>query len=116
MRTILIILFNCLLGFAVAAQSPDSVVEVRLQLLQQTDGKAVKGLSVSVTIINHSNEDIYIPRFELFSSYAGIHYYEGTDEKWREIDIATQDYYKPFPPAKKENGMTRHNDPPLFFV
>jgi len=76
---------------AVRSQSTDSTIEVRLTLIQQTDSQKVKSLALAVSIINHSNKDLYIPGFELYS----VNYYKKTDTSaWREIDIGTHDYYQ----------------------
>jgi hypothetical protein len=82
--------FLTLLSFlSVLGQSPDSMIEVRLSLAQQSDGNNIKGLTLCIYVINHTNEDVYIPAF-----YAKeINYYKKTDSGWKELDIYTHQFY-----------------------
>ena len=74
------------------SQNLDSSVEVKLQLLRQVvkpNGDTVHGLAVSVSIINHSNKNVYIPGF----SSIQVHYYDNSDSVWREINLGCKDYH-----------------------
>lgn len=101
------------------AQSPDSTIEIRLKLMQQTSGNLVKGLALSVSIINHSDQNIYIPNFDLFASYSGIHFYQNEKDLWREIVIMEHNYYQPHTNTgtKTYNGRTIiiEDEVPVFF-
>lgn len=52
----LALLLNCL----PFAGPGDSTVEIRLEILQQTGGTAVKNLALGISIINHTDRDVYI--------------------------------------------------------
>lgn len=111
--TFSLLLLNC------GAQSPDSTIEIRLKLMQQTDGNLVKGLALSVSIINHSDQNIYIPNFPLLAEYSGIHFYQNEKDVWREIDIMKHEYYQSDtkPKTRIYNGIKIHidDDTPVFF-
>lgn len=102
------------------AQDTNLPVEIRLKLIEENNDKGVKELSLSVSIINHSGLDIYIPNFKLYAIGAGIHFYQKEGGLWREIDINTQNYYKPIVPHRqivgKDTIMSYHGNGPVYSV
>jgi hypothetical protein len=92
MNKLLIALFLCILSSHALGQGQQPKIEVRLKMIEQENNKGSKDLALGVSIINHSNSDIYIPHFELFASFGGIHFYQKEGGVWREIDIFTHDY------------------------
>ena len=78
-------------------QTNNPFIEARLQLVQEKKGDSIKSLSVMLSVINHSKEDVYIPKFGFFE----INYYKKTaTTDWREINIRTHDYYKKLTPEE----------------
>ena len=68
------------------AQSLDTSVEVKLQIINQmttSEGKLLKGLASSVSVINHSNKDVYVPSFNVID----VHIYDNSFSSWRELDL-----------------------------
>jgi|GEM_PF-2720039 hypothetical protein len=92
-----------LFGNGLRAQGPDSTIEVRLKLIQQTSGT---GIALSVSVTNHSQQDIYIPDFENNVAYGGIHFYQLEGGKWLQINVISHDYERP-PSVTRVNGGTR---------
>ena len=80
----------------------DTGVEVRLELIH---GAAARDLTLGVSIINHLSRDIYIPCFELFSSYSGIHYYQQDSGKWKEWDLMLHVPWRVWTCITYDNGM-----------
>jgi hypothetical protein len=69
------------------AQSADSGVEMRLSLIQGVGGRSIKSLALGVSIINHTNSDIYIPGLKSMPYAAGINLYQEENGKFVKIDI-----------------------------
>ena len=88
-----IILFFLAIGFVtfVSAQKNDSSIEVHLQIIKQVvnpNGETLKGFALSVSLINHSDSDFYIPNFSSIS----VHYYKNKSSIWRKIDVDGNEY------------------------
>lgn len=111
----ILLLFLLALTFSVTAQNVDTAIEIRLQIMKQPEGKSVKELVLGVSVINHSKVDIYLPCFELFASFAGIHYYEKDDGEWKEFNLFTHNYYRPAPSLKMVNGIHEEDDEMVYF-
>lgn len=69
------------------AQSIDTSVEVRLQIIIKQDKRLIGGLALGISVINHSDKDIYIPNFNRI----GIHFYDNSSSFWRELDLYALD-------------------------
>jgi hypothetical protein len=90
-RTLVLLSFSsCLFSTVTHAFQQDSTVEIRLKLLQQTDGVKIKNIALSISIINHTDKDIYIPGFDAGPYRSGIHVYEKKDGQYSEIDLLGQ--------------------------
>jgi len=74
------------------AQSGGDKIEIRLNLLEGKNEKGVAEYALGVSIINHLNKDIYIPNFNLFASYSGVHFYQKEKDRWVEVSPETHDY------------------------
>lgn len=105
-RTIILMII-CLasFGFAASAQNLDSTIEIRLNLLRPAKG----GNVVTVSIINHSNEDIYLPNFFSFASGSVLHCYEKQPSGYREIFLPLEMYYDEFEKLIHDN-QSRYNE------
>ena len=79
------------------SQNIDTTVEVRLQIIKQivnSNSKIMNGTALSVSIINHSNKDVYIPGF----SWIRVHFYDNSAGFWREISLGCKyDYIDTIP-------------------
>jgi hypothetical protein len=113
MKTTKIVLILSILTQYVFAQSHP--IEIHLSLLEKNDEHGVKELALSTSIINPSDKDIYLPNFELFASYSGVHIYEKDGKVWKEINPDTHDYVKPIKPPIRQNGRYVPIDEPIFY-
>ena len=107
MKLITFIILLTLFNGSICAQSLDSTLEVRLELMEQSDSNSSKGLAIGVSVINHSNQDIYIPGFNKLTVY----FYEKADTGWRELDILTHDYYH----ALTQEQLKKHPPQPIYW-
>jgi hypothetical protein len=90
-RTYIITAFLIFCLLLRASEVPnESGVEIRFRLLQQTDGSSIKNLAVSISIINHSNQDIYIPGFDAGPYRSGIHLYVKHVNGFEQMDLLGQ--------------------------
>ncbi len=90
------------------AQSIDTSVEVKLQIINQMitpEGKLLKGLALSISVINHSNKDVYIPSFNVID----YHVYDNSSSSWRELDLYAHDSHNGADtiPYWNENEITK---------
>jgi hypothetical protein len=86
----LILLFSIVtIAFSdrMSAQPADSGVEIRLKLIQGVGDWSIKNLALSVSVINHTDSDIYIPGFRFMIYAAGINLYREEQGKFVKIDI-----------------------------
>jgi hypothetical protein len=107
--TLLLIIASAFASFS----QENKEVEVRLVLVQTNYQNSLPNLTLVVSVINHSNKNIYVPSFALLASAAGIHYYEKVSNNWREFSILTRDYYKVYTSKKVGNAIV--DDDPVFY-
>lgn len=93
MRSYVILLFmamGCLLGISARSQSLEfpSGVECRLSLVQAVPNQPGKGLALGFSVINHSDQDVYIPN--LTFAYGKVHLYEIDGDSLKELDLMNQ--------------------------
>ncbi len=98
--------------FCIQAQQPDSAIEVRLSLIQQTSSDTDKGLAFGISVINHSDLERYIPYFESTAAYGGIHFYQEEAGQWRQLDIMTHSYFDI--PRIGKDGIVVQDHPDVF--
>jgi hypothetical protein len=72
------------------AQSADTTVEIRLKLIQEMQGSSVKSLALSISIINHSDRNIYVPDLRFIGYLHGIHLFQKQAEGFEEMDLLGQ--------------------------
>lgn len=87
--SILLIIIFILLKTPVEAfhSSPtDSILEIQLKLIQRTDGNSVKNTALSISLINHSNEDIYLPEF-FIKTITNVYLYKKRNNQFVKIDL-----------------------------
>jgi hypothetical protein len=61
----------------------DPFVEIRLKLIRQINSDSTENIAVSISVINHTDNDIYIPCFDAGPYESGIHLYEKRNEEFK---------------------------------
>jgi hypothetical protein len=82
--------FLFLFPAAILAQPADSAIEIRLKIIQGTEGNRIKDLALSVSIINHSSDNVYIPYLRLVGYLHDIHLFRRQGSSFEEIDLLGQ--------------------------
>lgn len=87
--SILFIAFFILINNSIKAFpffTTDSILEIQLKLIQKSEGTTIKHTGLSISIVNHSNEDIYIPGFYI-KTVTCVSIYEKKDSQFIKIDL-----------------------------
>lgn len=97
----------CLLMItAVSGQSElNSKIEIRLSLIQKTNGQQIDATALGISIFNLEDFGIYIPNFYIVAIYSGMHLYQEVAGEWEELDLFTHELSQPYQPPQKKNGM-----------
>jgi hypothetical protein len=69
------------------AQSASPGVELRLNLIQGVGGSSIKSLVLSISVINHSDSDLYIPGLRYMIYKGGVDLYREENGQFVAIDI-----------------------------
>jgi hypothetical protein len=86
----IIVTLSVLLPAAGFAQQADSGVELRLKLIQSTEGSHIRNLVLSLSVINHTSGDVYVPMLRLLGYLHDIHLYRRQTNGFTEIDLLGQ--------------------------
>jgi hypothetical protein len=74
------------------AQINDSSVEVRLKIIEGVNGFNIKNLTFGISIINHSDKDIYLTNLRHIGYYHGIHLAKKQNDAFIETDLLGQSH------------------------
>ncbi|MBB2145723.1 hypothetical protein GM921_09515 [Pedobacter sp. LMG 31464] len=108
MKKIFSLALATLISFAGFSQV-QKPIEVQFKMLENKTSTGKKEIAMSVSIINHTDKAIYIPGFDLFASFSGVHFYQKEGKVWKEINIDTHTYQLD-PETNKINHTTFYDD------
>jgi hypothetical protein len=88
-KRLMILLSIVTMAFSIRlpAQPANSGVELRLNLIQGVGGSSIKSLVLSVSVINHSDSDVYIPGLRYMIYSGGVDLYREENGKFIAIDM-----------------------------
>jgi hypothetical protein len=86
----IVIAFISIFSSVISTPHLDSLVEIRIKLIEEVNVASGKNIALSVSIINHSNNDVYLPGLKNVGYYSGLHLYIKEMGKFNEIDLLGQ--------------------------
>jgi len=85
---ILLILFCSLKTVISFSQNADSAIEIKLKIIEAKAKDHSKHIALSITLINHLDSDIFLPRFRR-QLYAAMHLYIRENNGYKELNFFT---------------------------